>query len=178
MKKQTLPILIFGVLVIFLSIGLTLNPREVPSPLIDKPLTPFEANLVNSENRFNSQQMLGKVWLINVWASWCSSCKQEHKHLLTLANEHNVNIVGLNYKDTNIDAQNWLNQYKNPYQFVVADPQGRIGLNLGVYGTPESFVIDQQGIIRHKHTGPITKAVMNEKMLPLFKKLKSNQVHK
>lgn len=174
MKKQFLiPFGLFAVLVVFLGIGLTLDPREVPSPLIDKPAPAFELpTLLNPAATFSPQDMRGKVWLLNVYASWCTSCRAEHLVITDLANRGEVEIVGLNYKDQPRDALNWLGKLGNPYITSVSDLHGRAGLDWGVYGVPETFLIDQQGIIRYKQIGPVTSEAVSEKILPLVRKLK------
>jgi len=140
---------------VLLAIGLTLNPRLVPSPLIDKPAPEFELPLLFKDGSFSNKDLIGHVTLINVWASWCFACRQEHdivKHL----GRKGVRIIGLNYKDEADDAKAWLARLGNPYQHVAVDYEGRIAIDWGVYGAPETFLIDQQGIIRHKVIGPLT----------------------
>ncbi|MFQ5487314.1 MAG: DsbE family thiol:disulfide interchange protein [Gammaproteobacteria bacterium] len=167
-----IPLLVFGVLLVFLGRGLFLNPREVPSPLIDKPAPVFSlSQLHNPEAQFSSRQMLGKVWLLNVWASWCVSCRQEHPLLIELSRRHIVPIYGLNYKDQREDAIRWLRDLGNPYTLSVSDKEGRVGMDYGVYGVPETYVIDKQGVIRYKQIGPVTPAALQNKILPLVKEL-------
>lgn len=168
-----IPLTIFSALVVFLAIGLTLDPKEVPSPLIGKPAADFQLKQLNSEERFSPADLKGQVWILNIWASWCVSCKQEHKLFVDLAAKHPVTLVGLNYKDTSEEATAWLNKYKNPYKIVIEDPKGRAGIDWGVYGVPETFVMDKQGIIRHKFTGPLTKKRVKEELLPLLEELKA-----
>jgi len=178
MKKQMIPLSIFAALVIFLAIGLTLNPKDVPSPLIGKPAAEFKLKQLGSDEPFSPSQLKGKVWILNIWASWCVSCKQEHKLLVDLSNnevlKNQYALVGLNYKDTTTEALDWLQKYENPYHFVVEDPNGRAGIDWGVYGVPETFVIDKEGIIRHKFTGPLTKTLVKETLIPLLKELKGS----
>ena len=167
-----IPLLVFGVLVVFLGRGLFLNPREVPSPLIDKPAPVFSLpQLHNPTAQFSSREMLGKVWLLNVWASWCVSCRQEHPLLIELSRQHIVPIYGLNYKDQREDAIRWLRDLGNPYTLSAYDVEGRVGMDYGVYGVPETYVIDKQGIIRYKQIGPVTPAALKDKILPLVKEL-------
>ncbi len=167
-----IPLLVFGVLVVFLGRGLFLNPREVPSPLIDKPAPVFSLpQLHNPAAQFSSREMLGKVWLLNVWASWCVSCRQEHPLLIELSRQHIVPIYGLNYKDQREDAIRWLRDLGNPYTLSAYDVEGRVGMDYGVYGVPETYVIDKQGIIRYKQIGPVTPAALKDKILPLVKEL-------
>ena len=167
-----IPLAVFAVMVIFLAIGLTLDPREVPSPLIGKPAPAFslpqvaDANLTLSPTDFK-----GQVALVNIWASWCVSCRQEHPVLLQLARQNLVPIYGLNYKDQRAAAQGWLQQYGDPYTASAFDADGRVGIDWGVYGVPETFVIDKAGLIRHKHTGPVTPAALEKDLLPLVRQL-------
>ena len=150
-----MPLIIFAVLVIFLAVGLTLNPRLVPSPLIGKPAPEFELPLLLQEGSFSNKDLIGHVTLVNVWASWCFACRQEHEVVKQLSRE-GVRIIGLNYKDEASDAKQWLAKLGNPYQAIVADRDGRAAIDWGVYGAPETFLIDQQGIIRHKVIGPLS----------------------
>lgn len=174
MMRYILPFVAFVVIAAFLFVGLNLNPREVPSPLIDKPAPPFSLpQLHEPEKQFAPQDMLGKVWLLNVWASWCVSCKDEHPVLMALARQNLVPIYGLDYKDKRGDALNWLARDGNPYVLSAADIEGRIGIDYGVYGVPETYVIDKQGIIRYKQIGAVTVQSLEEKILPLVKELQS-----
>jgi cytochrome c biogenesis protein CcmG/thiol:disulfide interchange protein DsbE len=160
-------------LVGFLAAGLKLNPREVPSPLVGKLAPAFELPLLQQpEKRFSPADMRGKVWLLNVWASWCETCREEHPLLLNLAKQNLMPILGLNYKDKGEDAQRWLKQFGDPYQFSVVDANGRIGIDYGVYGVPETYLIDAEGVIRFKQIGALTPAVMEQKILPLARSLK------
>lgn len=174
MKKRFLiPFAIFAVLVIVLGIGLTLDPREVPSPLIDKTAPTFELpTLHDPDATFTPEDMKGKVWLLNVWASWCSACRAEHMVLNGLAKTGEVAIVGLNYKDQPQDAINWLEQLGNPYVTSASDINGSAGLDWGVYGVPETFLVDKKGIIRYKQIGPVTEESLSETILPLIRQLK------
>jgi cytochrome c biogenesis protein CcmG/thiol:disulfide interchange protein DsbE len=175
MNRYLIPLAIFLVLVVFLGIGLGLNPREVPSPLIGKPTPPFElAQLHQPDQRFASKDMLGKVWLLNVWASWCVSCREEHPVLLQLAKSNVVPIYGLNYKDKQPDALAWLQQFGDPYNVSIVDRDGRVGLDYGVYGVPETFVIDKTGVVRYKQIGPVTSKALEDKILPLLRKLQGS----
>ncbi|MDP2786016.1 MAG: DsbE family thiol:disulfide interchange protein [Sulfurimicrobium sp.] len=172
MKRFLIPLGIFIVLVVFLGIGLKLNPREVPSPLIGKPAPDFKLALLSDPARqLSPADLRGKVWLFNVWASWCASCRQEHDLLLGLARQGGVPIYGMDYKDQPGDAQAVLNRYGNPYVETVVDLDGRTGINYGVYGVPETYLIDKNGIIRYKHTGPVTQEILDKKILPLAKEL-------
>ena len=166
----------FIVLVVLLYVGLSLNPREIPSVFIDKPAPDFSLpKLSDPEQMVSNRDMLGKVWMFNVWATWCVSCRSEHHTLMALARTGEVPIVGLNYKDENIPAQTWLDQLGNPYVFNAVDKEGRTGIDYGVYGTPETFIIDKKGVIRHKHTGPIYPEQLEASILPLVRKLKAEQ---
>ncbi|HEX6154612.1 MAG TPA: DsbE family thiol:disulfide interchange protein [Burkholderiales bacterium] len=170
MRKTWLP-LGFIALLALLGIGLTLNPRQVPSPLIGKPAPPFELPRLDQPSRtFTQKEMLGSVWVLNVWASWCPPCLVEHPVVTELAKS--VPVVGLNYKDAREDALPWLARNGNPYQLSVYDANGRIAIDYGVYGVPETYVIDRQGVIRYKHIGPLTPEVAHKKLAPLVKELR------
>jgi cytochrome c biogenesis protein CcmG/thiol:disulfide interchange protein DsbE len=172
MFKYILPLLLFIVLAVFLAVGLKLNPKEIPSPLIDKPAPAFSLPiLANPDQQLSVADMKGKVWLLNVWASWCVSCRQEHPLLLELAKRKVTTIVGLDYKDEAQAAATWLRQLGNPYDVSVMDTDGRVGIDYGVYGVPETFVIDKRGVIRYKHTGPIGPGDIEQIFLPLLQKL-------
>ena len=158
----------------FLFIGLNLDPREVPSPLVGKPAPQFSLpRLDNPEQVFSGKDMLGKVWLLNVWASWCGACKEEHPLLVSLAKTGFVPVVGMDYKDTRDEALQWLALGGNPYMTTIMDVDGRVGINYGVYGVPETYVIDKKGIIAYKKTGPITMQSLREVIVPLVKKLQA-----
>jgi cytochrome c biogenesis protein CcmG/thiol:disulfide interchange protein DsbE len=172
MSRFVLPLVIFVVLVVFLAIGLGHDPHEVPSPLINKPAPAFQLPQLHEPTKtFSAQEMKGKVWLLNVWASWCISCREEHPVLLELARAGAVPIYGLNYKDKREDAIDWLDDLGNPYLLSAADIDGRVGIDYGVYGAPETYLIDRDGVIRYKHIGPLTPDVLQGKILPLVKDL-------
>jgi cytochrome c biogenesis protein CcmG/thiol:disulfide interchange protein DsbE len=174
MNRFLIPLAIFLVLAVFLAIGLSLNPREVPSPLIDKPAPDFRLPQLQEPNReLSIKDLRGEVWLLNVWASWCAPCLEEHPYLLDLAGKKAVTLVGFNYKDGREAALKWLARHGNPYSIVVVDPDGRVGIDYGVYGVPETFVIDRNGLIRYKHVGPLTSKVIDQTILPLVKRLQS-----
>lgn len=174
MMRFILPFVVFVVLAGFLFVGLNLNPREVPSPLIDKPAPAFTLpQLHEPAKQFSPADMKGKVWLLNVWASWCVSCREEHPVLMELASRNIVPIYGLDYKDKREDAELWLKKGGDPYVLSVADAEGRIGIDYGVYGVPETYVIDKQGVIRYKQIGPVTEQSLNEKILPLVAELQA-----
>lgn len=169
--KRWIPLVLFALLVGFFARGLFLNPREVPSPLIGKPAPAFSLPVVGDAGRtFSPEEMKGKVWLLNVWAPWCPSCRQEHPVLMQLASQ-GVPIVGLNWKDKDREAAQLLAQHGNPYVAVPDDLSGKIGIDYGVTGTPETYVIDRDGIIRMKHIGPITPEVWESKFVPKLKEL-------
>ncbi len=172
MKRYLLPLLVFVVLAGFLAIGLKLDPREVPSPLIGKPAPAFDLpQLAAPDQRLAAKDLRGQVWLLNVWASWCVACRQEHPLLVELGKTGQVKLYGLNYKDKREDALGWLNNYGNPYLKSVSDTEGLVGIDYGVYGVPETFVIDKQGVIRHKQIGPVTPESLRDTLLPLVAKL-------
>lgn len=170
--KYLVPLLIFGVIVWFLGRGLYLNPSDVPSPLVDKPAPLFSiADLHRPDLQFASETMMGKVWILNVWASWCRACRDEHPLFVELGRQGSVPIVGLNYKDQREDALAWLRTLGDPYVASAYDIDGRVGMDFGVYGVPETYVIDKAGIIRYKHTGPVTAKSLEEKVMSLVREL-------
>ncbi|MFN4148480.1 MAG: DsbE family thiol:disulfide interchange protein [Rhodocyclaceae bacterium] len=173
MNKFTWPLVIFVALVALLAVGLNLNPREVPSPLIGKAAPAFDLpQLANPDARFSPKEMQGKVWLLNVWASWCVSCREEHPVIVEYAQKGLLPpVVGLNYKDGREDALRWLTRFGDPYSLSAFDADGRVGIDYGVYGVPETYLIDKTGVIRFKQIGPITPDVMEKKILPLVKEL-------
>lgn len=172
MQRFIWPLAIFLILVGFLAAGLRLNPREVPSPLINKPAPAFSLPQLHAEQTIIAPaDMRGKVWLFNVWASWCVSCRQEHPILLKLAKQGTLPIIGLDYKDDRAAGIAWLREHGDPYLLSALDRDGRVGIDYGVYGVPESFLIDKNGAIRYKHIGPLTPQVVEEKILPLAKEL-------
>jgi len=173
MKRFLWPLAIFILLVGFLAVGLKLDPREVPSPLVGKPAPVFDLPVLQQpDKRFAPADMRGKVWLLNVWASWCASCRDEHPLLVELSKKGVMPILGLNYKDKGEDAQRWLAKFGNPYQLSAVDADGRIGIDYGVYGVPETYLIDAEGVIRYKQIGAITPAILEQKILPLATALK------
>jgi cytochrome c biogenesis protein CcmG/thiol:disulfide interchange protein DsbE len=173
MTKFLLPFGIFVLLAVFLAVGLNLNPREVPSPFIGKPAPAFAAPLLDKPDvKRTRDEMLGSVWVLNVWASWCAPCREEHPLLVDYAKRPDApKLVGLNYKDQRDAATKWLANLGNPYVETLVDADGRIGIDYGVYGVPETFVIDKAGIVRFKHIGPLTPDVLNGKIVPLVKQL-------
>lgn len=174
MMRFIWPFVIFVLLAGFLYVGLHLNPHEVPSPLIDKPAPAFKlSQLHDPAKQFSPQDMKGQVWLLNVWASWCVSCKIEHPILLALSHKNIVPIYGLDYKDKREAGMAWLQEGGNPYVLSASDTEGRIGIDYGVYGVPETYVIDKQGVIRYKQIGPVTPQSLREKILPLVAELQA-----
>ena len=167
-----LPLAAFLVLAVFLGVGLKLDPREVPSPLIGKPAPSFAlTRLDQAQTTLRKEDYLGQVWVLNVWASWCGACRDEHPVLVDFAARKVVPLVGLNYKDTRAEGLAWLAQRGDPYVASLFDADGKVGIDFGVYGVPETFVIDRQGVIRFKHIGPVTPQVLRERIEPLLKEL-------
>ncbi|MDX1655667.1 MAG: DsbE family thiol:disulfide interchange protein [Candidatus Competibacteraceae bacterium] len=174
--NRLIPLGVFLLLGALLWAGLYLNPREVPSPLVGRAAPAFEAPALHDPQSTVSHEALkGRVSLVNVWASWCVACLQEHPLLVRLAQTDTVPLVGLNYKDTRPKALAWLRRNGNAYSVSAFDPEGRVGLDWGVYGVPETFVVDADGVIRHKHIGPIDERSLQETLLPLIEKLKAEQ---
>lgn len=172
MSRFVIPLVLFVVLIVFLAIGLRHDPHEVPSPLINKPAPAFKlAQLREPSKRFSAEEMRGKVWLLNVWASWCITCRDEHPLLLEYVRSKAVPIYGLNYKDKREDALSWLGELGDPYVLSVSDLDGRVGIDYGVYGAPETYLIDRNGVIRFKQIGPVTPDIWQQKILPLVKDL-------
>ncbi len=170
--RALIPLGIFIALAALLFYGLRLDPREIPSPLIGKPAPVFSLESLKDPGRtLTRDDLLGKVTLVNVWASWCPSCREEHAELLRIAKENDVRLVGLNWKDTRPEALQMLQQFGDPYSAILYDPDNKAGIDWGVYGAPETFVLDAQGIIRHKHVGPVDQRVWEDEILPLVRQL-------
>lgn len=170
--KALIPLALFVGLVALLGIGLTLKPREIPSPLIDKPAPAFRlAQLHQPEASLSLADMQGKVWLLNVWASWCVACREEHPVLIDFARRGVLPVVGLNYKDKRPEALGWLKEHGDPYVVSIVDADGRVGIDYGVYGVPETFLIDAKGRIRYKHIGPVTPEAIEREFMPRIKEL-------
>ena len=171
--KFLIPLLLFMVLVGFLAVGLNRDPQEIPSPLVGKQAPAFELpQLADPKKNFSPESMKGQPWILNVWASWCAACREEHPVLVELGKLQVAPIIGLDYKDKREDAMTMLALQGNPYLLSAFDANGRVGIDYGVYGVPETYVIDKAGVIRFKHIGPITMAVLNQKILPLLGELK------
>ena len=172
MTRFLVPLGLFLVLAVFLAIGLNRDPREVPSPLIGKPAPAFKlAQLADPSKTFSPEDMKGKVWLLNVWASWCVSCRQEHPLLVEFAKRGIAPLVGLDYKDARADGLGWLRQFGDPYLLSAHDADGRVGIDYGVYGVPETYLIDKAGVIRYKHIGPVTEEALAKKIVPMVAEL-------
>jgi len=172
--RFALPLVIFVLMVGLLGYGLRLDPKKVPSPLIDKPAPAFSLAMLDAPSRqLTTADMAGQVWVLNVWASWCVSCRAEHAVITALANKNLVSVIGLNYKDEPDDATRWLEQFGNPYTASVMDGDGRVGIDWGVYGVPETFIIGADGMIKYKHIGPVTHESLEQKILPMLKELMS-----
>ena len=170
-----IPMLVFLVMAVFLGIGLTMNPRDVPSPLIGKPVPEFSLPPVQGRTLgLASTDLRGQVSMVNVFASWCVACREEHPLLMELGKAGIVPIHGLNYKDKPDDAQAWLDQLGDPYTRTGADISGRVGIDWGVYGVPETFIIDRDGLIVHKHIGAITPEALRKTIMPIIEKLRKS----
>ena len=174
-RWMLIPLAIFVVLAGFLFAGLWRDPREVPSPLIGKPAPAFKLTQLHMpQQTLGTADMKGKVWLMNVWASWCVSCREEHPLLVALAKEKIVPIIGLDYKDEPAAGMRWLTEQGDPYTASVMDRDGRVGIDFGVYGVPETFLIDKTGAIRYKQIGPITEEALRKKIIPLINELQKS----
>ena len=175
MNRFLIPFGLFIVVVGFLAVGLTLNPRELPSPLVGKMAPEFSLpQLHDQEKVISSNDLKGQVWLLNFWASWCGGCKDEHPVLIRLAQSGAVPIYGMDYKDERREALAWLKEWGNPYSIVAVDQLGRVGINFGVYGVPETYVIDKAGVIRYKQIGPLTADALKQTILPLVRELQQS----
>lgn len=170
--KAFMPLILFVALVALLGIGLTLNPREIPSPLIDKPAPAFTLPQLGRDVPLSLADMRGQVWVLNVWASWCVACREEHPVLLDFARREVLPVIGLNYKDKRDEALAWLREHGDPYSTSIVDADGRVGIDYGVYGVPETFLIDRDGRIRFKHIGPLTPEAIEREFMPRIKELK------
>ncbi|MEN9712417.1 MAG: Thiol:disulfide interchange protein DsbE [Pseudomonadota bacterium] len=191
MKKFLIPLFLFFGLVIFLAVGLQRDPREIPSPLIDQAAPDFSLPTLTGDAPFSPTRMQGQVWMLNVWATWCVACREEHPVLVAFAHKYHVPIVGLSYKEIQPqEAESklppeqklqlarersvvWLKRHGDPYVNSVMDLDGRVGIQYGVYGVPETYVIDKEGVIRFKHVGAVTPALLANTLLPMIEKLNS-----
>jgi len=172
--KRLMPLIIFIMLAAILAIGLTLNPRIVPSPFVGKAAPEFVLPLLNAEGKLSHEDLKGDITLLNVFASWCYACRQEHKAITKLS-KNGFRVIGFNYKDKPEDATAWLRQFGNPYQVVAQDLDGRVGMDWGVYGAPETFVIDHKGIVRDKRIGPVDAEYIRDELMPLVEQIRSEQ---
>jgi cytochrome c biogenesis protein CcmG/thiol:disulfide interchange protein DsbE len=173
--RYLVPLALFVVLVGFLAIGLQRDPHEVPSPLVNKPAPAFSVpQLAQADRQFSPADLKGKVWILNVWASWCVACRVEHPLLVEFSRDQAAPLIGLDYKDKRPDALGYLQKFGDPYDLTAFDGDGRVGIDYGVYGVPETYIIDKAGVIRHKHIGPITPDDLQKKILPLINQLKKS----
>jgi cytochrome c biogenesis protein CcmG/thiol:disulfide interchange protein DsbE len=170
--NKFIPLFLFVVLAGFLYIGLDLDPKKLPSPLIGKGFPNQEVQDFHSDAKYyTNEKILGKVSLVNVWASWCVTCRAEHEILNEIAKANKVQMIGVNYKDTKKDANRYLDILNNPYDIIIFDPIGRLGLELGVYATPETFIVDQKGFIKYKRVGQITNKIWEDEVIPVINDL-------
>lgn len=169
--RGLIPLLLFLALAVLLWVGLYHNPRHIDSPLIGRPVPQFNLTALHGRQPVSQQRLQGQVSLLNVWATWCISCQVEHANLMAIAKQAKVPLIGLDYKDKRDKAQQWLKQHGNPYVLSIFDPQGSLALDLGVYGVPETFLIDKQGIIRAKWLGVITESRWRQELWPQVKVL-------
>jgi cytochrome c biogenesis protein CcmG, thiol:disulfide interchange protein DsbE len=173
--KFLIPLALFGVLIGFLAVGLKRDPHEIPSPLVSKTAPAFKLpQLILQDKTFSPVDLKGQVWMLNVWASWCAGCRVEHPLLVELSRSQMLPLIGLNYKDKRENALKFLGQHGDPYHLSALDVDGRVGIDYGVYGVPETFIIDKNGVIRHKQIGPITPEALQETILPLINQLKKS----
>lgn len=170
---KVIPLFLFIAIVLVLWRGLTLHPQEIPSPLIDKPAPAFQLPELNGKTVIDQKQFQHQVTLLNVWATWCAVCAEEHDFLVSLATKEHIHIIGLNYKDNLDNAKKWLAAYGNPYQAIAIDATGETAINWGVYGAPETFIIDKKGIIRYKHIGALTPDVWQQTLKPIVEKFEN-----
>ncbi|MEX2352638.1 MAG: DsbE family thiol:disulfide interchange protein [Gammaproteobacteria bacterium] len=174
MLRYLVPLFIFAGLIVLFLFGLRNDPSLVPSPFIDKPVPSFELpSLRSPETRLSQEALKGEVSLLNIWATWCIPCRYEHPILVSAAENDNLRIFGLNYKDVREDAIAWLEELGDPYEQIFFDERGSVGIDLGVYGVPETFILDQDGIVRYKHVGPVTNEIMKDIILPIVRELKA-----
>ena len=173
MVRYLAPVIIFAGMIGFFYVGLQKDPKILPSALLDKPAPTFTlTQLHKPEQSFSPADMKGKVWLLNVWASWCAACRSEHPLFMEIARTSDIPLVGLNYKDEAGNAKQWLRQLGDPYVLSAADLDGFVGIDFGVYGVPESFIIDKEGVIRYKHVGPVSRDDWRKVLLPKIQELR------
>ena len=173
MSRYLIPLGLFLFLLFLLLYGLQTDPRRVPSPLIGKPVPDFSLPRLKDETAtLSAEDLRGQISLLNIWASWCVSCRHEHPLLVDLARRREVVIYGLNYKDDRTAALQWLNELGDPYQMSAFDQAGGVGIDFGVYGVPETYLIDSQGVIRYKHIGPLTQKDLRQVILPMIEQLR------
>jgi len=171
--RYYVPLAVFAAIALLLGIGLVIDNEDVPSPLIGEPVPEFElASIADPGRTVEPGAFEGQVWLLNVWATWCAACKQEHPVLMRAAREHDLTIVGLDYKDERAAASQWLERRGDPYVVSAFDPKGEVGMDLGVYGAPETYIIDADGVVQYKHVGPISPAALRDEILPRVRKLR------
>ena len=167
--KKILPLLVFLVVGVFLFLSLNSDPNKLPSPLVGKKFPVIEGtDFYSNESVKLNDLMENNLALVNVWASWCVTCRKEHQMIMNIAKNSNLKLIGINYKETKNDGEEYLKVMGNPFDEIVFDPNGEIGMELGVYATPETFLISREGLIIHKHIGEITKEIWNENFLPLI----------
>jgi cytochrome c biogenesis protein CcmG/thiol:disulfide interchange protein DsbE len=174
--KFLIPLLLFGAISWFLYKGLNNDPAVVPSPLVSKPAPAFDLPKLDGSGKWSPEAFKGRVWMLNVWASWCAACVTEHSYLTELATRHKAAIVGLAWKDRRAQSIDWLKKYGNPYEVVVSDIAGDATIDYGVYGAPETFLIDKKGIIRHKVVGPVTPDILHKTLLPMILQLNNESL--
>jgi len=168
--KLFLPLILFAGMAAFLFRGLSLDPQALPSALIDRPLPEFSLPALGEERTLSRAEVIGEVALLNVWATWCPSCRVEHPYLVQLA-ASGVPIYGLNYKDEDAAAERWLAELGNPYRVSIVDREGSLGVDLGVYGAPETYLLDAQGVIRYRHVGVVDERVWQTVLQPMYQQL-------
>ncbi|WP_448565655.1 DsbE family thiol:disulfide interchange protein [Thalassotalea ganghwensis] len=174
---RILPLIVVIALGSVLYLSLFNDPQKLPSALVGQPMPKFSLPQLSDENKqLTEQDLTGEIVLLNVWGSWCWACTQEHPFLVDIAKDKRITLYGINYKDERSDALQWLNDYKDPFVFSIFDRLGRLGIDLGVYGAPETFVIDHQGIIRMRHAGPIDGMVWKEKFEPMISILEAERM--
>ncbi len=174
--RFAIPLIVFLILVLFFWKGLGTDPRQIPSALINQPLPEFSLpSLGNPSEKLNRSVFKGHISILHVWATWCSTCKTEHPFWVDTARNEKIPVYGLLYKDAQYSAQAWLKEHQNPYKKIIEDDSGRLAMDLGVYGTPETFLIDADGIVRYKISGPVNDRVWSQEIVPRIKLLRKNR---